>query len=699
MSVGNENLIGIFTTDSAFIIRVWDAVLERMTGIPAENARHRSVVEIIPDLETRGLFGRFKRVMEEGTVEILAPAFHRFLISCPPPFPSHHFTEMRQRVTIAPLRENETIDGLIVTIEDVTERMEREIELAAQLRDADETVRLQTAKVLSNEPENLGAETAAPLINALGDKSWRVRRELVDGLARRAAPEAIAALLRAVKERHLDFGVLNSALKVLQSTSVKTTETLIEFLQGDDADLRMQAALSLGEQKDAQVIPRLLTALEDEDANVRYHVIEALAKLNAREAVDPLLEIAETRDFFLSFPALEALRQIADEKIVERLIPLLDDDFLSEAAVETLGAVGTPETAQALIKLLNKNREAAAGVAAALVTLWNRFETDAARAAKVIEKARDSINDDGKLNLLESLGNEKAAHQMAVIRVAGWFDDERIGEKLAALLDDEELRDEAVKALVAHGETAVDLLLERLNDDDLEVGRIAARALGNFKNERVVTALIEVLDADPELGSTAAKALGQIGDERAFEPLVDLLENGENSSRQAVVAALIAIAHPETVRRVGNLLADPAAPVRESAVRIVGHFGAKGFEEKIFECCRDNDERVRKAAVDQLPNIEDKRAVLMLIGILKEDSPRLRAAAAQNLLKIKNPQSLIALRESLTDTDSWVRYFAVRALGVWHDTESREILTEIARNDTAEHVRVAAHEVLNDLKA
>jgi PAS domain S-box-containing protein len=265
----NQNLIGIFTTDERFFVRVWDAALAQMSGISAEEARGKPVFETIPDLEARGLRARFERVLMDGTIEILSPAFHRFLIECPPLLPSRHFSEMRQRVTIAPLREDEMIRGLLVTIEDVTARIEREIELTEQLKDADEAIRLRAAKHISRAPENLGEETAAPIIDALGDKNWRVRRELVEGLARRAAPEAIAALLRAMQERHLDFGVLNSALRVLQATSVKTTETLIEFLRGDDADLRMQAALTLGEQRAAPAIPALIEALADEDANER----------------------------------------------------------------------------------------------------------------------------------------------------------------------------------------------------------------------------------------------------------------------------------------------------------------------------------------------------------------------------------------------------------------------------------------------
>jgi PAS domain S-box-containing protein len=660
----NQNLIGIFTTDAQLIVQVWDASLEQMTGISAAAARGKSMAETIPNLETRGLLARFQRVLEEGTIEILAPAFHRYLIPCPPTFQSKHFTEMRQRATIAPLKDNETIRGLMVTIEDVTGRMEQEIELARRLQDADETVRLQTAKAISDEPENLGEENAAPLIQALADKNWRVRRELVESLSRRAAPDAIAALLRAIKENHFDFGVLNSALQILQATAVKTTETLIEFLHGADADLRMQAALTLGEQKDRQAIPALLEALGDENVNVRYHAIEALGKLKANEAVEALLAIAETRDFFLSFVALDALRQIADESSAGRILPLLSDDFLRQAAIETLGAVGHAEVVPPLVNLLNVDEYSAPAVAQALAELAARTRRD----AEIVEAARKAIDENGKSNLLAALDNANEIEAVALVRVAGWFDDEKIREKLADLLENENLREEAAPALARQGAAAVDLLIAKLETEAREARR------------------------------TIARVLGQTGDARVFEPLVALLKNGDAAARQAAVDALKALAHPETTARLADLLTATDANLREAAIRIVGYFGAQGCENTIFENCEAPDERVRRAAIEQLPNIRDERAVAMLIRALREDSSRVRETAAKALARVKSDESVAALRAALSDNDAWTRYFAVRALGTLQDAASRETIIKMAETDAAEQVRAAAQEVLDELK-
>jgi HEAT repeat protein len=660
-----QNLIGIFTTDAALKVQVWDAALEQMTGITADAARGKSIVEIIPNLETRGLLARFRRVLEAGTVEILAPTFHRFLISCPPRFASQHFAEMRQRVTIAPLGENDAILGLMVTIEDVTARMEREIELASQLENSDERVRLQAAKAISHETENLDEENVAPVIDALGDKNWRVRRELVESLSRRAAPDAIAALLRAMREKHFDFGVLNSALQVLQATSVKTTETLIEFLKGDDDDLRMQAALTLGEQKDAQAIPALLEALGDENENVRFHAIEALGKLKAAEAVEPLMEIAEARHFFLSFAALDALQKIGDEAVATRILPLLNDELLRDAAIETLGAVGGVEAVAPLVALINADKSFAAAAARSLAALSGRFPS---KENEIIERARGAIDEAGKSNLAQAFDTAGETDLIALIRVGGWFVDEKIREKLALLLEDETLREDAARALGRQGEPAIDLLLEKLESGDSEMQR------------------------------TIARTLGQTGDHRAFEPLIGLLESGDTGTRLAAIEALKTLAHPETVSRLCALLTGGDAQTREAAIRVVGYFGAKGWANAIFDCCEETDERVRRAALEQLPNIEDERGVATLIRALQNGSPRVRETAAKALAQVKTDESVAALRAALGDADSWTRYFAVRALGALRDEASLETLTEMAQRDAAEHVRAAAEEVVNGLK-
>ena len=132
MSITTQAEVGVFTTDADLTIQVWHATLARLTGISEESAAGRRLSDLLPDLEQRGLLKRFQRSLNEGVVEILAPAFHHYLVPCAPVNPARHFEKMQQRITIAPLRDDDSIAGLIVTVEDVTDRLENERELATR---------------------------------------------------------------------------------------------------------------------------------------------------------------------------------------------------------------------------------------------------------------------------------------------------------------------------------------------------------------------------------------------------------------------------------------------------------------------------------------------------------------------------------------------------------------------------------------
>jgi HEAT repeat protein len=690
----SDNSIGVFTTDAGLVIRIWDAALARLTGISADAVCGRPLVELLPDLEERRLLARFRRVLDEGVVEVLAPAFHRYLIPCPPATASEHFDRMRQRVTIAPLREDARIVGALVTVEDVTARLERERALSEQLAHADEDARLSAARTLAGD-ESL--EPAPPLMGALKDESWRVRRVAVEGLSRRAAPDAIAALLASVRESHHHLGLLNSALQVLAMSDVDTLSPLVEFLKGEDSDLRIQAALALGEQRDVRAVPALLGALEDADANVRYHAIEALGKLRAAEAADALADVAETRDFFLAFPALDALTSIGEARVAPRVVPLLEDELLREAAADVLGRLGDEETVAPLAALLNATDAPTPVVARALAALHDRYERLYGEGAYIADLSRAAINPTGAQNLLDALNDLSNEELRPLALVVGWLEGAAVERALTRLLGREDARGEVIEALVRHGSRVTELLIEQLGSEDLEIRKAAVVALGRIGDASAAPALIATLDEDPELVIPAADALAKIGDPRAFEALLALVGDPSAAVRQSVVGALNSLGLPSMPARVLPLLEDDDPNVRESAVKVAGYFGYPECVELLLERCRDAEERVRRAAVEHLPFLEDERATPELVRALKHETPRVRAAAAGAMALAEGPEVSASLIEALGDEDSWVRYFAARSLGRLKVAESADALAALARDDKANHVRIAAVEALGGI--
>jgi len=659
--------IGVFTTDSHLVIQVWDVALAQLTGITEENALGQGVTALLPDLEQRGLLKRFQRSLNEGVVEVLAPAFHHYLIPCAPVTSTKHFDKMQQRVTIAPLRDDDSIAGLIVTVEDVTDRHERERELAT------------------------------PMLEALSDEDWRVRREAVQEISQRAAPEAIAALLNSVVENHHNPSLLNSALQVLAAASeLDTFLPLVELLHGPNPDLRMQAALALGEQRDTRAVEVLVKALNDDDANVRYHVIEALGKLKAVEAVDALAEIAESRDFFLSFVALDALAKIGDPRIAPRIVPLLDDELLCEPAINLLGQIGDEGVVAPLTALLNTPTAPTDAIAGALATLSDRYEQQYGEARYIGDLTSREISPSGVQNLLDALEAPGKENLRSIALVLGWLKSPVVARALTRLMGRVDLRDEIIEALARHGSTTVELLTSQLTAEDLEVRRSAVVALGRIGDPSAAPAVVNIL-SDESLVIDAANALAQMGDPSAVDGLLNLIGSDDASIRQAAVSALNSLIPPSMFGRIIPLLHDSDPNVRESAVKIAGYFGYPEAASALVELSRDLNERVRCAAIEHLPYVEDERALDVLVHAIKAEAPNVRAAAARALGTMDAPEVVQPLIEGLSDDDAWVRYFSARALGRRRSPGAVEALGRVIENEKFNHIRIAALDSLGQI--
>src|ERR1041385_6463675 len=308
------------------------------------------------------------------------------------------------------------IVGACVALRSRACRMDRERELAARLAAGDETARLNAAETLSDDD----SYDATPLLEALSDDSWRVRRAAIKGVSQRGAPDAIAALLNSVVENHQNPALVNSALQVLASSDVDTVSPLLDLLKHPEPDLRMQAALALGEQRDSRAVDALIEAMNDEDTNVRYHAIEALGKLKSTAVVDKLAEVAETKNFFLGFAALDALAQIGDPRIVPRVVPLLNDPLLRDQTIMLLGQLGDESVIGPLTALLNTPNESTYLIARALATLSDRYEAQYGEGRYIADLASHEILPTGVQNLLDALESPEKADLRALALVLGW---------------------------------------------------------------------------------------------------------------------------------------------------------------------------------------------------------------------------------------------------------------------------------------
>ena len=683
--------LGILIADRSLIVRSWDRWLETVTGVTSEVASGRPLAEVAPGFEARGFLARFNETLTSGAVHVLSPAFHRYLVPCAPRVPSPFFTQMQQRVHVGPLLDGTRIEGLIITIADVTPQLDDERRLAARLESKDPEERRAAAATIAKAA---GPAAMKPFAPALDAEDWKIRRAAVRTLAKTADRELLHSLVETLRRDHRSFNTLSSALKVLAMSNVPMTAPLVELLGDADADLRIQAALALGEQQDPEAVEALVQTLQDPDANVRFHAIEALGRLRATDAVDALAAIVESGDVYLAFAAIDALALINDRRVAQRLAPLLGHADLRDAVAAALGVLGDEEAVTPLIETLNTHAEATAAVAAALAAIDQRERRELGEVGHIAGAMRAGLTPQGERHVLEALDDASPDALVALTRLVGWVRGDGADAALVRLLAHAHVRDLAIDALVARGEGVIDALRDSAASEDAAVALAAVATLGRIGSRRGTPLLVPLLDESPDLAIAAAGALSRIGDPDAFEALIAQAGHPHAAVRQAVVGALNAIGHADMPARIGALIDDPDPYIRESAVRIAGYFGYESAVDTLIARTADPEEAVRAAAIEHLPFVDDARVFDTVQRGLGDRAPRVRAAAARALARIEGHGAHEALLWALRDGDLWVRYYAARALGERGDAAAVAPLTACAAADTAPHVRIAALDAL-----
>lgn len=689
----------MFTTDRDLIVRSWDQWVADATGLSESAAIGQPLARLYPELAARGLLARLRRIADGAGVDALAPAFHKYLLPCAPRNRDSRFDRMRQRVTLAPLRSHDGIAGVIVTIEDVTERLDREQRLAADLDSEDESVRLSAAKALVAD-----GESATVLANALNDESWRVRRVAAEGMAAGGGPEVIETLIEVLRDHHRDSALLNSALTALAKTRSNVLDAIVPLLEHREADVRTYAALALGLTGDSRGVPALIGRLTDSDTNVRFHAIEALGRIGDRDAADPIATIAESRDFFLAFAALDALAAIGEPAVTTRLLNLLDDKMLLPAAVACLGAIGAEDVAVPLACLVADAGAPVAVIAGALASVYDRLEREFGEGALIADLARSVLSAESARALIAALPAATDDELRGLIVVLSWLPFDGIDHALAGLLAHPAAQSVVADHMAGRGVAAAPFIEDAARDASSDVRKAAAFAFGRIGSTTSVPTLVSWLggDTEPDVIVAVAVALGAIGDRRAFAPLLGLLDHPETTVRQAAVSALNSIGHPQLEATVAERLRDESPRIRESVARIAGYFGYPSCLRKMVELCDDADPDVRRAVVESLANFDQRPAWFKIYEMVASDADStVRAAAARALGYSTSDDALRALVHAARDSNLWVRYFAVRSMsrrGVAH-ADVITTLVECATRDHATPVRIAAIEALGTLEA
>jgi HEAT repeat protein len=260
------------------------------------------------------------------------------------------------------------------------------------------------------------------------------------------------------------------------------------------------AAWALGEIEDPASAPALQAAVHAQSPRVRLASAWALGQFEDATYAKDVLPLLRDADPVMRATAAEALGKMKSPRVGAALVGALTDrnDAVRRAAVHALADMHE-QSAVAPIEGL----------------LLNDPDPDVRRECA---SALGNISLGRSLEpLARALSDQDVEVQRAAANAIGDLED--VTKAPAALIrattsTDLELRRHATRALAHIGDVAtVQVLVDRLGDDDKDVRLAAVEGLGEMKVAAAIPGLTRALnDRDPEVRRAAAEALGKTQD-------------------------------------------------------------------------------------------------------------------------------------------------------------------------------------------
>jgi len=268
----------------------------------------------------------------------------------------------------------------------------------------------------------------------------------------------------------------------------------------------------------------------------------------------------------------------------------------------------------------------------------------------------------------------------ALVRFGG----EAAAEAASAALWAEEAshRGYALEALIGLGAEALGTLYRLLVDEDRDIRKYAADALGRIGEAAALPALIDALgDEDINVASAAAEALGMLGLPEAVPALAGAVVTGPDWLRIASLSSLGRIGTAEALEAIGATPREASLPVLLAAVEAAGVAGHADRARAVGFLCS----LLAGAEPPVVEVIVQSLGALLVLGrhpgigrsqyelidrtarsSLSSRSPRVRSAAVTCLgvtgLMFPNGAEDLMIGAVCSDPDAGVRLAALRAL-------------------------------------
>ena len=189
-------------------------------------------------------------------------------------------------------------------------------------------------------------------------------------------------------------------------------------------------------------------------------------------------------------------------------------------------------------------------------------------------------------------------------------------------------------------ETAVPLLISRINDNEFLVRSFVAMGLGKKQNAESFARLLEMikLDRDPNVRAEAANSLSYYGDVSVSHLRLMFEQDDSWLVRNSILAAMAELDCPQELWETASLgLEGDDHSVRESSIDCLGVLSQTDKKavalEKLLTLVDDPSWRIRLRVARAIARFDDPQAQSALTKLKQDSDHRVVAASLDGLLQ------------------------------------------------------------------
>lgn len=548
--------------------------------------------------------------------------------------------------------------------------------LAKLLDDPDRDLRLHVVRSLCITP---APGIVEPLITALGDADWSVRKHASEGLEK-VGGAAVAKLQKAFQDNLNAMGnddICFWSIKVLGSILKKDAlPAFTSLLRHEDKNIRFYAVGGIGQTRCEEGVDPLIAALSDPSWLVRRQAFEML-ELMGEPAVEKLKTAFFQGNDDVKYWAVRLIAKIMKGNAVGILKKMLNtpQKEIRFFIVTALGETDDPRAIPTLIEAFKDNFWQIRSQAAEMVSHM-KFRAIPSLTAAISNESEDvrywsvqalgMIGGEAMSSLLVLLDNPDKRMRLFTVKALGNLQNSAIIEPLIKAMGDTSwpVRVAASEILERAGETAIRPLIKAIGSDNANVSFWSQKVLQNFGDQAVQTLINSLLDKEDKYRMHTIKALGRIGTSNSIKPLLEILSAGVIEECEIILEAMSDLKNPSLITFLLETLASSEdVNIITWVSNILGAVKEAG-KPVYFKALKNPNTEVRVWACKLLATYEGDDILKALWFAMQDKEPSVRVQAVKSLGEIGQGLNVMPYAMKLiVDAEPMVRFEVFRLLG------------------------------------